>query len=123
MEEAVNHPNIDRQYAVDLWIADVENLEGSPVDSIESDDHKQKPPGVLAGEEVGVAASRMIKQESESSSTLAPYFTIETLDDLQHGPHYQAEENRITGVSRENEETHGDEEIVASLKGRHVGVE
>jgi hypothetical protein len=78
---------------------------------------------VLAWEEVGVTTSRVIEQEAESSGSLVPYFAIETFDDFQHGPDDQAEKDRVTGVSRKNEETHGDEEIVASLKRRHVGIQ
>ena len=78
---------------------------------------------MLAWEEVRVTSSRVVKQESESSSTLIPHFSVETLDYLQHGPDNQAEKNWIAGVSRENEEAHGDEEIVSSLESRHVGVE
>jgi hypothetical protein len=78
---------------------------------------------MLAREEVGITASRVIQQEAESSSTLIPHFSIETLDNLQHGPYNQAEKDGVTGVSRKNKEAHGNEKIIASLERCHVGIE
>lgn len=78
---------------------------------------------MLSREEVGVAAPRVIKEEAESGSTLGPCFSFETLNYLQRGPDNQAEEDWVTCVARQDEKSHGDKEIVASLESRHVGIE
>ena len=97
LEESVEHTVVGG-YAGCRGIADVEQLEGGPVDAVEDYYHEEEPPGWLGGEEVGVHASWVLEDEAESGFPFAVDFWggVDEAEELEEGPEDESEEEGVS---------------------------
>ena len=72
LKQPVDHTISCREAAVQGVVADVQNFEEGPVHAVEEEDGTREPPCVLRGEEVGVAAARVVEEEAEGCCALGP---------------------------------------------------
>lgn len=69
-------------------VADVEELEGGPVDAVEENDHREEPPGLVGREEVGVDAAGVLEDEAEGGFVFGVGFWggVDEGEEFEHCP-------------------------------------
>ncbi len=70
------------------WVADVEELKGGPVNTIEDDDHEEEPPGLCAWEEISVDATWVLQDEADGGLLFAitVFGGVNQSEELEHAP-------------------------------------
>ena len=121
--EPASHNSFPCRHVLDDRVADIQDLEGDPVDKVDDEKNAKQPPSCTRGEERGVDPPWVLEDELNRllPRRIATWCSSE-LHDFQSRPKYDSQKERIRRIACENENSNNNQGEVIALESNHVRV-